>query len=566
MSFVWFWTFWHWSKESFRAGALLDGPVHGMAGHWDEWYRHEASDAERCAIDEAGHSPESQRRFVAWLARRWAADAMWRGEHPPARFVLAQLAGLAPFDGWIAFARYRAGYHVPGIAAVVIGEESAGTRDDVRKVEAICVPADRGLVPAITGEGFHAEQAELAAARDAADRLLGGRGLALLLWLWILAGRRPYPRAVVVLLGAGWVAIAATIGWLLAGPDPGARLPALGATLLVSWMVLVAIAVATASTGSAQAWRVGRQLQQHLARSQVRLRMSDGLTLVGGSAGLAFSLNVLLAITRALPRMRSRSWLWSRVAQSLRTNAASAAATGVVTADGRIHPVVLAPKLRAALAHTGIAHLLTPWQREAKQRAVRPMAESLDAAGPSRPRTGGASHAHDGARFGFAVARHTLASHRCRHLAQAVLTLAGLWSGWQLAANVLAVAVSATMLLALPDLRALLLPPPAPIVVAPTSSSPYHLWVSLDTPHPRDFSVVLESPFWVNRRVPVARSGGDAVPARAEIPLTRRRTRIPQDIEDGTVFIERRQAFLFRDFAPGERVGSYSLSYVGSLE
>lgn len=35
VGYVWFWTFWHWSKEGWRAGTVLDGPVHGMAGHWD---------------------------------------------------------------------------------------------------------------------------------------------------------------------------------------------------------------------------------------------------------------------------------------------------------------------------------------------------------------------------------------------------------------------------------------------------------------------------------------------------------------------------------------------------
>jgi len=40
-------TFWHWSKESFREGSLLSGPLHGIGSHWDEWYRHEASGGTR---------------------------------------------------------------------------------------------------------------------------------------------------------------------------------------------------------------------------------------------------------------------------------------------------------------------------------------------------------------------------------------------------------------------------------------------------------------------------------------------------------------------------------------
>ncbi|MCI0534228.1 MAG: hypothetical protein L0Z50_03265 [Verrucomicrobiales bacterium] len=42
MQFVWFLTFWHWSKESFRTGRLLRPSLHGIGSHWDEWFRHEA--------------------------------------------------------------------------------------------------------------------------------------------------------------------------------------------------------------------------------------------------------------------------------------------------------------------------------------------------------------------------------------------------------------------------------------------------------------------------------------------------------------------------------------------
>ena len=54
MRFVWFWTFWHWSKESFREGSLLRDPLHGIASHWDEWYQHEASENDRAAIKDIG--------------------------------------------------------------------------------------------------------------------------------------------------------------------------------------------------------------------------------------------------------------------------------------------------------------------------------------------------------------------------------------------------------------------------------------------------------------------------------------------------------------------------------
>src|SRR6185312_13107537 len=70
--FIWFWTFWHWSTESFRSGALSRGPLIGVGGHWDEWYRHEATVDEQQQIVEVGLDPVAQRQFVVWLARRWA--------------------------------------------------------------------------------------------------------------------------------------------------------------------------------------------------------------------------------------------------------------------------------------------------------------------------------------------------------------------------------------------------------------------------------------------------------------------------------------------------------------
>ena len=313
VSFVWFWTFWHWSKESYRAGALLDGPVHGMAGHWDEWYTHEATDAERRAIEDAGHSLDAQRRFISWLVRRWAADARWRDERPPARFVLGQLAGLAPFDGWSTFARYRTAWHVPGVSAVVLAEDSPGAPADVRKVEALCIPADPGVVaPSVVAEGFSVDASELRAMRAAVEGLLGGRSLALLVATWLAAGRRPYPRPLGALLALGWLVVAALAAWLLVGPDPGSRLHAVATTLALLWGALVAAGAGVAAVLATQAWRQGRAWRALLARSELRLRMDGGLTLIGGSAGLPFALNALLGVTRAGPRVRVRSWLWRR--------------------------------------------------------------------------------------------------------------------------------------------------------------------------------------------------------------------------------------------------------------
>jgi hypothetical protein len=138
-------------------------------------------------------------------------------------------------------------------------------------------------------------------------------------------------------------------------------------------------------------------------------------------------------------------------------------------------------------------------------------------------------------------------------------------SRWQMALNTFAVVVSAAVLLGLPDLRSIIAPPPAPIVVTPSSPSPYYLWVSLDTKKPECFQVVLESKFWSSRRAEVKPYGGANGSVRAEIRLQRAGRQITNNEEDGTVWIERRHRFLTRDFAPGERVGRYSFLYLSHL-
>jgi hypothetical protein len=37
------------------------------------------------------------------------------------------------------------------------------------------------------------------------------------------------------------------------------------------------------------------------------------------------------------------------------------------------------------------------------------------------------------------------------------------------------------------------------------------------------------------------------------------------ELDDGTVWVERRRRFLVHEFAPGERVGAYSLRYLNQL-
>jgi hypothetical protein len=101
--------------------------------------------------------------------------------------------------------------------------------------------------------------------------------------------------------------------------------------------------------------------------------------------------------------------------------------------------------------------------------------------------------------------------------------------------------------------------------VAPGSPSPYYLWVSLDTERPEAFKTALESGFWSNRRADVVAYGGVDGSSRAEMRLTRNPRQSTIDEEDGIVWIARRRKFLGREFEPGERVGSYPLSYLTGL-
>ncbi|MDP9179476.1 MAG: hypothetical protein M3O61_17515, partial [Gemmatimonadota bacterium] len=240
LGFVWFWTFWHWSTEGFRSGALLRSPLQGIGSHWDEWFRNEASSADREAIESAGRITFEQRRFVSWLARRWAREARWRGDAPPARYVLAQLSRVAPFDAWPAFDKYRTTYGAPGISAIVLDERSQGESTDVRSVEALALPADEdAAAPSIISEGFQAESGDLTAARKAAMGMLGGRGLLVFLALWIIGGQRPYPRWMRIGLFLAWLAVAGLMVRLLIGSDPGNRLTLIFGVLLGLWSALV---------------------------------------------------------------------------------------------------------------------------------------------------------------------------------------------------------------------------------------------------------------------------------------------------------------------------------------
>src|SRR6185312_9210403 len=104
----------------------------------------------------------------------------------------------------------------------------------------------------------------------------------------------------------------------------------------------------------------------------------------------------------------------------------------------------------------GISRILTPWQPVAGRRTVQHPMDGPEPAGEdqsSAPRLLAAT------RVGFAAEKKRLDVWRCRHLAQAALRLGDLVCGRQLAMNVIAVAATCAMLVAIPDLRGILLPP-----------------------------------------------------------------------------------------------------------
>jgi len=190
MDYIWFWTFWHWSRESFRSRTVLRAPLHGIASHWDEWFRHEASEIDRRAIENIGRTESAQRQFIFWLCRHWAPEANPQRNRLIPRFVLGQLAQVPPFNLWPTFARYRTSYGLEGIQAIVLAEKSTGEAADIRKIEALILPPDDTTSSALVTEGFQAEAADLEPALQGAKALLSGKGLAIVLaqWLPALAG------------------------------------------------------------------------------------------------------------------------------------------------------------------------------------------------------------------------------------------------------------------------------------------------------------------------------------------------------------------------------------------
>jgi hypothetical protein len=565
MRFGWFWTFWHWSRDSFREGAVLRGPLHGIGSHWDEWFRHEAVETDLKAIARVGESECSQQEFIGWITDVWSKE-IEQTNPSVARFVLSQLADLPPFVRWKSMSNYRSGYGTHGISAIILADGSAGEAADVRSIDAILLPPEVDeSSPKIVTEGFRADVSDVEEPRRAALDVLGGWGLAAVLGLWAAVGRRPYPIWLRLGLTIGWATAAALILRLLFGTEPGDALVSLSAVLVALVIVLGLVEFCSIGWHSLTAWRHGRQLFQRLHNGHLRLRMAGGFKIEGGSAGLPFCLNALLAASRAGPDESRGSWIWTSFFRRIDVGEAPWCATGVVTAHGRVNRVILAPKMRACLLHGGARHVLTPLQR-GDERIF------LQNEGPETrlPQREGAL-VHDEAAEGdsqlaFAAAPAPLHVRRCFHVAQAVLAIGQLGSRWQAAVSILAVSVLATVGVGFSDLRAIIDPPLAPLVVRPGSPSPYYLWVSIDSGNARHFRAIFESAFWSNRRADFFAYSGANGSVRAEIPL-RRATRQAYGSEDeGIVWIERRRRFLGREYLPGDRVGRYSFSYVSRLK
>ncbi|HXA45643.1 MAG TPA: hypothetical protein VNZ25_09065, partial [Candidatus Angelobacter sp.] len=464
MRFVWFWTFWHWSSESFRTGCLLHSPVQGVGTNWDEWFHHEASEEDRRAMTDTGRSETGQREFITWLYRHWAREQDWSNHRMVARFVIGQLAHLPPFGHWVAFEKYRTGRFRDGISSLVLAEGSSGEVTDVRPMEALVLPKDHAAGDGFLTDGFQTDREDIESPRLATISLLRGKGLLFFLILWMAGGRRPYPLWLKFILNLGWLLTGGLILYLLCGPDPREQLPVLVAILAGLWGALMLMAVTVISAQAVLARRAGEYWFARLEENQVRLRMEGGLTLKGASAGLPFCLNALLSLYRAWPEVTRRSWLWRSFFHRLNAETGSWAATGVITPSGFLKPVVLEPKIRAAQLHDRIRHVITPRQCDAREAARHAAKKSKS---PS-------SHRHEpvapvveanGIRLGYAAdyaaEKPFLRIHACRHAAQSLLAIGALASRWQMTANICAVVISLVLLAAVPDLRAILMPYPS---------------------------------------------------------------------------------------------------------
>ncbi|HEX2101248.1 MAG TPA: hypothetical protein VHF69_11315, partial [Candidatus Synoicihabitans sp.] len=515
MRFIWFLNFWGWCRETYRAEMLLRHPLEGIAVNWDEWFSGEATDTERAEIEHVGRDPNLQDEFLRWLEDVWIKDAVSNGNQLALHFVRDELSRVSPFDRWEKLAERPLSDDGGDISAVVLDAQSEGEAEDVMKVRAMLLPLGRGdRRRLIVADGFDADDSDLKAARDSAVRLLRGRPNWRMLGRWIAAGRRPYPAWLRLVLAAGWISLGAGIAWLWVGPDPGDALRPIVITLVTVWTVLALVGLATAFAVVRRARSAARAAASLLADDQIRLGIGRRLLVKGGSAGLPYTLGILHAVARAYPRTLNVSWFWRQFSFGMASPSSRWAATGIVNSAGHVQPVELTPKIHSCFKHRELSDLLVPNQPEASHGSLRRAAEDAgDKANSGAPLSDRGKDARE--RW------PKLRIHRCRHVGEAVLAIARLPSAAQLAIGGFALVVSGVMMFGASDLRNIMFPPPAPPVVPPSSPSPYFLWVSLDTPHPAFFQVVLQSPVWANRRADVALQESLPSSVRAEIPLVR---------------------------------------------
>jgi hypothetical protein len=242
------------------------------------------------------------------------------------------------------------------------------------------------------------------------------------------------------------------------------------------------------------------------------------------------------------------------ISERLINGASGWGATGKVGAFGFIGAVDVKPKIEAALRQSRIEHLLAPWQKGASQKQVDEMAREI-----SPPESAVSS-------VGYAADLHRLMSHRCWHMAQALLTATGFLTRRQLLWSAAITTLTIGMATAFNDLRCIFDPPPIPEVTFPSGRAPGQVfWVSLNTDRPRCFCVLLDSGYWAHRQADVEFQGGRTPSNRAELRLL---PRLPQESDDersGSIMVQRQRRFLSRGFLGAEVVGEYSLSYVQGL-
>jgi hypothetical protein len=562
MRFVWFWTFWHWSREGVRTGALLRSPLQGVASHWDEWYAFEAPDRDRGEIEATGRTEANQRQFIAWIVRHWSKQAGWPGNRAVPCFVLGELASVPPFNAWPALAKFRRA-HVPDvISAIVLAGDSLGEAGDVRSVGCVALPVD--TMPGasdIVAEHFRCDPSELNSPREAALNVCNGTALLVLLELWLGAGRRPYPSWLHVSLCTGWVGAGGLILYLRYGPEPGVLLSMLVVILIGIWAALIFAAAVPAAVTCCSTWREGRRCAEHLKQSQLRLSLSGGLALKGASAGLPFCLAMLIAVKRTQSR-RGRAWLWKQLFRNAERRAAAFAATGIITPRGWVKPVVLEPKLRACMQRDDISTVIIPRQLHKTARANAKSTQLGEAPGSEKPAS---IPAVDQQRVGYAAELPRQKVRSVWHVAEALMHLGGLFSRRQIFMNMLAVIISSVVLFAFADQKRILLPPTAPNAVPPAFVLPNHLSVSLDTDEPEAFQLVFESSYWANRRAHFTLRSGATTVSQADVNLHRLADAPNSDMNLGTIWIERRNRFLNREYTHGERVGRYSYAYLKGL-